>query len=309
MQGVNIIIEKISVIGIIVLIGFFAAKFGYISNKSKGYISAIVVRITLPVLIISSLLQQDLTADMITNALIVVAISIPTMLMGLVVALGIHKLFKLEQSIKALYICMSTFGNVVFLGYPLIQALYGGEGLFYAIIYSIINDGFVYSLGIYLLSGKSGAKNLKKLINPNTISFAVALILLSFGVKLNDVFKDSLTSLGQCTTPLAMLFIGISLAEVPLKNVFKGAGKYIIIAQKMLIAPLMLILILMPFNISPLVVSVIVLQLAMPMQTIFSVLSFEYGAPSDFAVETIFISMVVSVFSLPLIYTALNFLN
>ena len=110
---------------------------------------------------------------------------------------------------RQIHTCMSAFGNVIFLGYPLITALYGAEGLFYAIIYALVNDSFVWTLCVYLMGKESGNRTkspVKNLINPNTVSFVIAIPMLCLGLKLPGLIHDALASVGSLTTYLSMLF-------------------------------------------------------------------------------------------------------
>lgn len=70
--------------------------------------------------------------------------------------------------------CMTCFGNVVFMAFPLIQALYGAEGLLYAAIYELANDTCLWTLGVYQMKSieekeKSFMGSIKNLVNPERL--------------------------------------------------------------------------------------------------------------------------------------------
>lgn len=316
------IIENVAVLFTMIAIGYIAAKSKYIPDpgKAKNVVSALIIKITLPLLIITALIKNNLDDDLITNALTVAAIAAIIVPLTFFIAWWVGKAFKIPNSTLVVHSCLSAFGNVIFLGYPLLEKLYGAEGLFYTAIYAMINDAYVYTMAIFLIA-KHGTKHqggvsLKRLINPLTISFVVAVLLMTLKVCFPAQFAQVLpenvlkpfSMLGQCTVPLAMIFIGLVLAGVNVSNVFKPATKYLTVVLKLIVMPVVLILVLRPFGLAPLVIAVVVMQMAMPSQTMVSVFAREYGADSQYSAEGTFLSILCSVITMPIILSILNIL-
>jgi len=304
-MGFDVILQQITMLGIVMLLGFLGVKTRYITPDLKNGISQVIIKFTLPLLNLTAITGQTMQADMLRNAVIIVLVEV--FVIGVLFGLAnlVAKLFHLPPATKTIHTLMSTFGNVVFLGYPLITALFGQEGLFYAIVYALVNDGFLWTAGVYMLakSGAGDAKaSFKKLINPNTVAFLVALIMLACGIKLPDVIHEPLAKVGSMTTWLAMLFIGITLGGIPLRGIYKKASIYFIVLVKMLLVPAILIFILSLFPIDRMLLSVLILQVAMPVQTIITVMAGEYHSDYQYAAECVFITTVASLVTLPAIY-------
>jgi predicted permease len=196
-----------------------------------------------------------------------------------------------------------------FLAYPFISQVLGSRGLLYAIIFSVSNELLLWSVGIYLLireSQENRAKwQIKYLLNPNTIAFFVGMILFVFGIHLPDLIHAPLERLGSATVPLAMLFIGSTLAAIKLKYAIKNVSVWSIVIVKMVAMPLLFILVMLLIGLDKLssyqiMLSVIVLQIAMPTQTNLAVLADRYKADSTYAAQAIFVTTIVSVMSLPI---------
>jgi len=332
LQGFLIIAENVAILFAMIALGFAAAKSKYIreAEKAKDVISVLILKITLPLLIVTSLMKNNLDADLIYNALTVVVITAVVVPLTFFASWWIGRIFKIPKATLVVHSCLTAFGNVVFLGYPLLTALYGAEGLFYTAIYAMINDAFVYTMGIFLIA-KHGTKHeggvsLKRLINPLTVSFVVAVVLMAakmgvvsyiaqsagmpqaqamVGDFTNAVFQPFAT-IGHCTIPLAMLFIGFILAEVKLKNLVTPVTKFLPVLLKLIIVPVLMILLLRPLGIAPIVMGVTVMQMAMPSQTMVSVFAREYGADSQYSAEGTFLSILCSVATLPLIFKLLE---
>ena len=307
MQGFDIICENIIVLGLAMLVGFAAVKTGYISEEVKNAMSKIVVKITLPILVMMSLTSLEMDSEKIRNSIFVFVVSIITV--GILYGIGMlfSWLFKMDRPRSVIYECMTAFGNVVFLGYPLLEALYGPEGLLYAAIYGFANDCFVWTIGVYKLAaiknkGAGIKDNLKNLINPATVAFAVSLIMMSLGLKFTGIPERVLSGIGGLTTYLSMLFIGGTLALVDFKHIYKHLSLLLIPAVKMLIVPVLLALILAVVPGDNIAKCVIVIQAAMPCQTILTVLTTEYDGDTVFAAEGVFVTTIASLATIPLVY-------
>lgn len=307
MQGFDIICENIIVLGLAMLVGFAAVKTGYISEEVKNAMSKIVVKITLPILVMMSLTSLEMDSEKIRNSIFVFVVSITTV--GILYGIGMlfSWLFKMDRPRSVIYECMTAFGNVVFLGYPLLEALYGPEGLLYAAIYGFANDCFVWTIGVYKLAaiknkGAGIKDNLKNLINPATVAFAVSLIMMSLGLKFTGIPERVLSGIGGLTTYLSMLFIGGTLALVDFKHIYKHLSLLLIPAVKMLIVPILLALILAVVPGDNIAKCAIVIQAAMPCQTILTVLTTEYDGDTVFAAEGVFVTTIASLATIPLVY-------
>ena len=304
MDGLLVIIEKIGYIGIMILIGFICEKWGFVKNIT-GSVSGIIKNITLPCLLLTSLANNTLDASKAANGALIVGIGLLSICIMMLLGNLTGKIFKLDTGKRGIQICMGSFGNVAFLGYPLIKALLGDEGLLYAVFYNLVNDGLLWSFGLSAISGEKGIKKLKNMLNICTLSFAVGLVILIMGVKIPGVLNESLTAVGSATTPLSMLFIGATMARADVVSALKRPPVYILTFVKMVFMPLVLIgvLSLLPsgfMNITA--ISALILQVAMPAQTMVAILAKEYNLDEKYAVEVIFITTMFALVSLPLMY-------
>lgn len=307
MQGFNSILTSITTLGLAMVIGFISVKTGYLDIKIKDAIAKVIMRITLPLLMITSLTKLTLDHTKATNSIITVICSL--IVIGLMYLCGrlTSHFMKLDAPKKRVQICLSTFGNVVFIAYPLIVSLFGEEGLLYAALFAFANDCWLWSAGVYTLSGggdknASWLDNLKKLITPSTIGFLISLIMLITGLRFGGIVKDVLTNVGSLTTYLSMLFIGMTLSMVNFKEVFKRTGFYVLIAVKMILLPALLTIILKYIPIDDIVKSVIILQVAIPASTVVVMLTTDYDCDTVYGAEGVFLSTLISLATLPLMY-------
>ncbi len=308
MEGLLVILEKIGYIGIIILIGFLCEKTGYVKNIASS-VSGIIKNVTLPCLLLTSLTSNILDASKAKNGALIIVFGIVSICLMMAIGSATGKMFKLDEAKRGIQICMGSFGNVAFLGYPLIKALLGDEGLLYAVFYNLANDGLLWSFGLSAISGEKGIKKLKNMFNVCTLAFAVGLVMLCMGLRLPSVMHESLTAVGSATTPLSMLFIGATMARADIVSALKRPAMYSLTFVKMVAMPVVIIFVLslLPVGfMNTTAMMTLILQIAMPAQTMVAILAKEYGLDEKYAVEVIFITTMFALLSLPCIYQLAN---
>lgn len=307
MQGFETIVTKITTLGLAMLIGFICIKTGYLGKEIKGAISKLIIRVTLPLLMITSLTKLNLDSEKIVNSATTFVCAL--IIIGVLYLAGhlTSKLFRLDKAKQTVHICMTCFGNVVFIAYPLIQALYGDEGLMYAALFAFANDCWLWTAGVYTMSGSKGKSgsflgNLKRLVTPATIGFLISLFMLITGLRFTGIVKDVLTETGGITTYLSMLFIGMTLAEIDFRHIYKRVSLYVLVLVKMVIIPVLLIFVLKYLPFDETVKAVLILQTAIPTSTVLVILTTDYGADTNYSAEGVFITTLISLASLPAVY-------
>lgn len=308
----GIILYQIIFLGIIVGIGVIATKAGIITEALKEGIASLVVNVTLPLLILSSFSNLEITLELLRNGFLVLVMALFSLFFMLFSGRLSARFLRMEKETSSIHLLHTAFGNVVFLGFPLMNALFpGGQALFYATLFYLASNSIMWTIGVNILTQSSDLtfKNkLKNLVNPNSIAFFTGIILMLSGIKLPEIIDKPVTGLGQTTSYLAMLYIGGMLAQTNIKGVFKQQRGYILSLNKLIIAPLALIIIfrfilkIFGLNIDPVAFSVVILQAGTPCMAIIVVLARRFNADDIHATENVFISTLLSLFTLPLLY-------
>ena len=305
-MDMSVILQPITMLFIAIVIGFVSAKTGYLKDEFRKVISTIIVKITLPLMIITSLTEKNITTDTAGNALLAAGSAVVVMMLLGLLGYGTATLFRLKEPTKTLHAVLSGGGNVGFLGYPIVMAVFGEAALFYAVIYGMVNDAIFWTLGVYLIN-RSGGKlvgkdALKKLLNPSTISFVVGFAMLFLRLKLPPILHETFSGMGQLTTYLSMLFIGMTLALIDIRQIYKRVSMLAPALIKMVIVPIIVTIVFVKWGITYLAISAIVLEIAMPAQTVTSIVASEANSDEAYAAEYIFFSTVLSLVTLPFVY-------
>lgn len=312
------VIYKIITLMLLGLTGFLAGRFGYVPKATGKILSNTVIKITMPFLIIATLTSYKFKKAEIFDGVWIYCFGIIFLLFAYFISYLVSSKLKLKEETNNVYKMSSVFGNVVFLAFPLMDTLFGARGRIYATFFYLANDTILWTLGIYLVNRHNTTKwkdNLKHLINANTIAFVLGIlaVVLDFQYyssniqilnKLYNLFYNSFSSIGNTTTPLSMLFIGLILSEVKIKSLRdlkKRMPIFVLSLFKLLIVPLVAFFVLSALGnyISDIVKYIVVLQLAMPCGTIITALASQYDSDYRFATECAFFSTIISIVSLP----------
>lgn len=309
---VNIIIQQISVLILLALIGLIATKRHIIQREMKTGLTRIIFNITLPFLIITRISSLDISKDILISWGLIILITAFAIILFLNIGRLTGRLLKLPPERAIVHTLHSGFGNIVFLGFPILDALFpDGEGLLYGIIYFLTQNILTWTLGIFILTGEkqqNKINHLKKLLNPNTIAFFIGLIMLLTGIKIPDFLFGPLQGLGKTTLYLAMLYIGALLADINLKSIPNKKSTFMVSMNKLLIGPVILMLLIhlvllwIPLDIPQTALYVIILESAMPCGTVMVILSRQYNKDDYYATQNMSVSTLLSIITLPFIF-------
>lgn len=315
----DIIFYQIGVLAILVLIGVLATKLKVITEKVKDGIASIVFDITLPLLIITTFVRIDLTPEILRNSGLVFLFTY--LALGLMYLTGHFSaaLSRLKGNQRAVFINHHMFGNIVFLGFPLMDALFpGGEGLLYAAIFQLASNSVMWTFGVWVFLKGNGGKRKevwKNMLNANTIAFFIGLALMFVRIRVPDIIYEPLHGLGRSTIYLSMLYIGAMLTYTSVRGIFRKPHVFLVTFNKLLLVPAILAIIVhfttawfFP-SFGEVARQVVVLEAAMPCMATIVVMAKKFGSDDGLATENVFISTILALISIPLVYAGLQLLQ
>jgi malate permease and related proteins len=307
---IQIILNQILILSILVLVGIIASKAKVISLDTKDLLAKIIFDITLPLMILTNFSKIVVTPEILHNSLISIVLTVFVLLFMLSAGWITTKILKTAKNDAIIFKMHSVFGNLVYLGFPLIYAVYGEEGLLYASMFQVVSNIFMWTAGIIIINqgnGSSIRQNLKYVMNPNTIAVVIGFTLFLFSVRLPKFILIPLGGLGDSNSYLSMLYIGTILFYTNIKGMFNNKIVYILSLNKLLMIPATILIIfrlmnfLLPVKIDPIVIAVLILQAAMPCMVNIVIMAKIFGANDELATANVFISTLFSILTLPLI--------
>lgn len=300
-MDITYVLGKMLTLFAMIIIGYIANKTGIVDQSGNKKISSVVINISIPCLMLSSLASStgskgDILTMLLVSSLVYIAAALFAKLMP--------KILRSSKKDAPIIEFLTIFVNNGFMGFPVIQSILGNQALIYASIMNLPNNIFIFSYGVYLFqkSKADGKKiDLKKIINPAVITAVITLFLATGGVKLPTMLDEVCSMMGNMATPLSMIVIGSSLAMVPVKDILKGYRVYLFSIFRLLILPALAWLILHNFSINPLILGVIVITVGMPCAANAVMMAEQYDADALVASRYVFITTLLSVVTIPLV--------
>ncbi|NLW17413.1 MAG: AEC family transporter [Firmicutes bacterium] len=298
------VLNQILVLFLILIVGYVARRLRVFGEEMTKGLSSFLLKVALPALIVDSL-QQSFTPELLRASGQVLVIAFVVYLASGLLALLVGKLLKAPATDIGVYRFALMFSNVGFMGYPVVNAVFGSEAVFYAAIYNLPFNLIVFTVGILIIS-LGGQRETQKItpamfFNPATVSVAIGFMFFLFSVKLPTPLAITVEQLGSLTTPLSMILIGALLANSNFKEMLGNWRIYVVSSLRLLVIPLTIWLVLRNVTTDPLLIGVPTIIGAMPVAANSAILAQEYGANSFLASQMVFVSTLLSVVTIPLI--------
>lgn len=322
---------------LIIMIGYIANKTKVFGRDARASLSKLVINIALPGTILSSVLGQDNLpgASQILSLILIAVLSYVILFAS---AFLVPKLLRVPSSQEGIYRFMLAFGNVGFIGFPVTEAIFGKQAIFYTSVFNLPFNVFVYSIGIAFLAAcarqeesqnsndsensknnkvsenkknsivsenskksSAGLITWKTFVTPCMISSILAIVLALFHAEAPALISDTCTMIGNITTPAALMIIGSSLADMPIRQMFNNFRIYLFSLVRLILIPLATYVVFGWFIHDRLLLGICVIVSAMPVASNGTMLCLQYHADEELMAQGTFLTTVFSIFTIPLL--------
>ncbi|KEH99120.1 transporter [Clostridium botulinum C/D str. BKT12695] len=298
-------VNQVIILTILILVGFYAKRKGYINEQVNKGFSDILINITSPCLILISF-SFKFSPQMLMNIWKIVLYSSIIHIILFILGKIMYTKYQDEDKKNVLKF-LTLFSNCGFIGYPVLQGVYGNMAIFYASVFSIPYNLLLWTYGVGLFcKGKDSVNLIKQLLSPSLIAIFVGFIMFLFSIKLPYPIYRSVEMLGNMTAPIAMMITGVALANIKVRDIFLGKNAYYPVVSRLVILPLIIYCILNALNVDNFLMEVCVVIEAMPPASLTVVFAEGYKGDVDFAARCTFLSTIVSVVTIPIIITLIR---
>lgn len=301
-MNIMIVLNQMIQLFFIIALGYALYKNNILDEFVNKKINTLILKVTMPAMILSSVFCANHSEIEVLIQVFFIALIVYCLLP--ILGFLISKVIRIDKSQQGLYIFMTVFSNVGFMGFPVMRAIFGEEAIFYTAVFNMFFNFLVYTLGILLINYGTNHKvsiSYRDLFSPGIISCILAIIIFLMQIKIPDVLVNSFKMIGDMTTPLAMMMIGSTLATINIKEIFNDIKIYIYTIIKQIIIPVISFPILNTFIENPLILGITLIILAMPVGNSAVIFSYEYGGDVELAAKGVFITTALSVVTIPLI--------
>ncbi|WP_026895777.1 AEC family transporter [Clostridiisalibacter paucivorans] len=301
-MNLDLIMNQMMVLFILLFVGFSIRKKGIVSKNIEKGLSDLMIYITLPALIITSM-SYKFSKSMFNNSLLILLIGFFLYIFMVLVSIAFIKGFHTKDPYKrGVYQFIVIFGNVGFMGYPLVQVIFGDIGVFYAAVYNFWFNLLMWTLGVVLVKPEAEGKiELKTLMNPGVIAIVLGFLLFVFSIKLPKPIYQSLEMLGAMTTPIAMIVVGSMLTEANFSMIFKNKTLLFASITRLIIIPVFIILALYFIELPFVIKGVLILVSSMPTAANAAIFSRKFNSDYRLASQGVFLTTLMGIVTIPLI--------
>ena len=297
-----IVLEKMIMLVLLMVVGFGAAKAGWVDGDFSQKASRLVMNVFVVGLIVSSVVNTEPIMSNRELALAIFAVFLVFFLGG---ALGwlAARLLRFRGRDRNVAWLSVFFMNNVFIGFPVVEALFGEEAIFCASLSNLPFNLLLYTVGVaYLQAGEGRGKvSLREVFSIPLVATLLAITLFVLQIPVPELLVDTCRTLGAATVPVSMIVVGISLSHVPIREALLDGKAYAVSFVKLILCPVVTWAVLRLFlDPSSLIFGVLVIIAACPSAAMITILSVRFGADDTLASKIKFLSTVLSAVTLPL---------
>lgn len=299
-----LLLQQMIIMFLLMSVGFVGSKIGMITEETSKRLSAIVVNIANPAMILVSGISDERMEGRELLSLTVVILTIYAVLLLLAYLLPV--LLRVDPKSRGVYQAMTVFSNIGFMGYPIIAALYGSSAVLYGALYSIPFNILIYTFGVSALRKKENGEEKKKLslkevLNIGVITSIISLILYLWQIRVPGFLTDTLNYLGNLTAPLSMMVIGASMTSISLRELFTDVRLLLFSLIKLLLIPVLGMLLIRQVVTNEVICGVFMIMLATPAGSMTAMLAQEYDGDYETASRGVTLTTLLSVITMPVV--------
>ena len=308
----------LTIIGVLFLImatGFICRRTGVIDDVASNRLSALIIRVGQPLMIIGALIGKPFDPSLLGEAMIYLAIGFLLHPLMALIALLCSPLLGQTAEKKISQFAL-IFTNCAFIGFPILDAVFPENGSFFGAFFVIGFHVYIWTLGIFILSkGREDIKLTPKkaIFNYGTVPCAIGLLLYFCQAlfKIPAVAVDFCGYVGALCMPIAVLVTGALLATQNARSMLKDKQLYFFNAIKLILIPLVVCLVAklctMGLANNYEIVMFCTVISALPSAATITMLATLYDISPGYAAQTVGTSSVLSVGTLPLLYFIADF--
>lgn len=295
MSAVAIIARQILIMFFYMGVGFLLYKKKLITKEGSKSMAHLLLYCILPCVVVKSFCIKR-TAENTKAFFISMGLGVVLLALSILVSAVIYRKSPMDH-----FSC--AFSNAGFIGLPLITALLGSQAVFYAAGFVALLNVLQWTYGQWVLTGDKRLVSFEAVLkNPIVLSLGIGLLFFFTGLPLPGIVTDTMNSLAALNAPVAMIILGVYLAQTDLKKTFCIQRLYLISAVRLIIIPTLtlLCLLLLPREWKD-IYTTLLIAASTPVGSNVAVYAQKLGKDYPYAVQTVCVSTLLCIVSLPLV--------
>lgn len=295
MATVFIVLRQSIIMFVYMAIGGLLFQKGLITKEGSKSLANLLLYAVLPCVVVKSFCVAR-TPERMNGLLVSFLAAFGILLLAMAVS---HLLFK-KNPIDDFG---AAFSNAGFMGFPLVAAVQGSEAIFYAAGFVALLNALQWTYGQSLISGDPGYRSPKAILkNPLVLSLLLGMLIFCFEIPVPAIASDLLAALAALNAPLAMVILGVYLAQTDAKTLFNDPHLYVVAAARLVLIPLLTarMLKLLPAQYAAITTTLVIVAAA-PIGSNVAVYAQKLGKDYAYAVRGVCLSTLLSAITMPLL--------
>ncbi|MBQ3259434.1 MAG: AEC family transporter [Clostridia bacterium] len=303
MENFLIVAEQVAILFILIAVGFVLGKKNVMNDAGARVCADLALLVATPCAVVNSF-RREATAEIWISVLAMLGAGLLCHAVGIAAA---HIAFPQSTSRDRVLRVSTVMSNAGFMAFPLQLAILGETGLFYGAVYVATHNMVFWSYGKVTMDRHDSKLNVRKIvINLGTVSLAIGAVVMLLPFDLPQVLSGPLEHFASLCTPIPMLFIGYSLSKVDLKTIFNRPQNYGLCALRLIVVPFAAAGILYLLGMRGTMLLAATIATAAPTATSVSMFAARYGQDEETAVNTVALSTVLSLITLPVVVSVVK---
>ena len=291
-----LVAAQVGTLFLLMAVGFILARLGRFSKETQSQASTLVMYVVTPCLIVDTL-QMSPSPELLRVMGLCLLILLATYL-GF--ALLMELFFRREAAdTQPVLRFGAAYGNVGFMGLPLVQGVLGDAGLVFAIAGQVAFNLLAWSHGVLVMGERKSFSVRKMIFNPGILASAIGITLFLLDFRLPRVAGQAVEFLGSMNTPLAMVIIGAQMASANLPATFRNPKLYLTAVFKLIALPMLTALVLFPLDLDPVMYITVVILAATPAAGTGSMFAQQFHRDVATSAQLITLTNLCSLITLP----------
>lgn len=305
MNSSLVIIKQIIIMFILMGIGFFCYFKKIIDKDTSKHLSDFALKIINPILIFMSY-QKEYDPQMVKGLMWAFLLSAVSFAVSIIMSMLFIRKKSENLSVERF---SSIYSNCAFIGIPLIDGVYGSEGVLYLTAYLTFFNLLVWTHGYMSMKGeKDFSAVIKALTSPSVIAIAVGLTCYLTNIRIPSLPAQTLNYIADMNTPLAMIIAGVTAAQTNILNALKKPRIYLISFFRLLLIPVAAFFVMsLLHNVPSTVLNTVTIATACPTAAIGTMFALQMDKDPAFCSEIFTVTTFLSGITLPVITLLYSF--
>ncbi len=294
-----ITMQQVMILFFILLTGYASVRGKLLKMESKKAFSELLMNVVVPAMVLDSYMVE-FEESVFSNLLLTFALGALLHTVAVVVTFIVTR--KKKGADAAIFKFACILSNAGYMGFPLIRALYGEEGLLYASAFVTIFTIYLWTVGYGLVSGEVDKKRMIRSIctQPSMIAIVLGLTIYIGRIPIPELIAKPFDLVGSMNTPLSMMITGMMIAGSDVKRMISDRRQLQVVLIRMFLIPAVSFLVLKCVGLQSMVINVVLLLEACPTAAVTSVMAVQFGHDEELAAGAVVITTFLSIFTLPM---------